>query len=103
MVVDSTLEYLVWKLISISIINLIKTEALLCKNFRIMPMDIEVLPYWQYELFVKNISDLVSEENKKYENEKNKYTKAIPKLPSRLSSILPSGSSEFQIPALPQI
>ena len=62
--------------------SLIKTKAILSKNFHIQPSEIDMMPMWEYELYVKQLNDLVEEENEKHKDieksgEVNKYKKMM--------------------------
>lgn len=86
--------------------NFVKVKSILAKEFHIQPSEIEIMPAWEYELFIKEINNAVKEENEKNKNEMDKaglgdtqhmtsdkyiskmQQKAMPKLPSMAS--LPS-------------
>ena len=59
-----------WK---IDITSLIKIKASLSKNFHIQPSEIDKMPMWEYELFIKELNKQVEEENKQQEKEMDKY------------------------------
>lgn len=53
------------------------------KLFHISPHEIDLMPYWEYEYFIKecqNVLDAEAKENERQEKEQKKYSK-IPKLP----------------------
>ena len=52
--------------------NFIKTKAILAKEFHIQPSEIDNMPAWEYELFVKEINNIVKEENDKNKQEMDK-------------------------------
>lgn len=52
--------------------NFIKTKAILAKEYHIQPSELEQMPVWEYELFVKEINEIVKEENEKNKQEMDK-------------------------------
>ena len=68
---QNSLLYLTYKLFNIDLLNLIKVKALLSKQFSIAPSEVDKMAYWEYEYFMKEINDLVKEEN---ETQKKQYT-----------------------------
>lgn len=48
-------------------------KALLAKQFHIQPSEMDILPAWEYELFIKQLNDIVKEENDKQKSEMKKY------------------------------
>ena len=50
-------------LFRIDIVNFIKIKAILSKEFHIQPSEIEMMPAWEYEMFVKELNNIVKEEN----------------------------------------
>jgi hypothetical protein len=52
--------------------NFIRTKAVLAKEFHIQPSEIDNMPAWEYELFVKEINNIVKEENDKNKQEMDK-------------------------------
>ena len=55
------------------LIHLIKTKAILSKNFHIQPSEIDEMPMWEYELFIQYLNDAVKEENDEQQKEMSKY------------------------------
>ena len=41
----------------------------MAKNFHIQPSEIDLMPAWEYELFMKEINEMVKEENERHEKE----------------------------------
>ena len=60
---------MIFNLFKISIINFIKTKAILAKEFHIQPAELDNMPVWEYELFVKEINNAVKEENDRNKQE----------------------------------
>lgn len=83
--------------------NYIKVKSILAKEFHIQPSEIDKMPAWEYELFMKEINQAVKEENDRNKKEmdnagidkvqkmsdpkymqsmQNKYTTKMPSMPS---------------------
>ena len=83
--------------------NYIKVKSILAKEFHIQPSEIDKMPAWEYELFMKEINQAVKEENDRNKKEmdnagidkmqkmsnpkymqsmQNKYTPKMPSMPS---------------------
>lgn len=45
---------------------------MLAKEFHIQPSELELMPAWEYELFMKEINSLVKEENDRNKDELSK-------------------------------
>lgn len=67
------IEYGIFSLFRIDINNLITIKASLAKNFHIQPSEIDAMPMWEYELFLQDLNNQVKEENKKQQDEMDKY------------------------------
>lgn len=88
------MEYALYSLWKINVLELIRIKASLSKQFHIQPSEIDKMSYWEYEYYVRYINDLVKEENKeqqsqmdkagvsKYTNPKNINKMTNPKMPS---------------------
>ena len=57
----------------IDIMGLIKLKASLSKAFHIQPSEIDAMPMWEFELYIKQLNELVEEENNKQQKEMDKY------------------------------
>lgn len=53
--------------------SLINIKANLSKSFHIAPSEIDMMPMWEFELYIKSLNDLVEEENKNNQAEMDKY------------------------------
>lgn len=53
--------------------NLIKLKASLSKAFHIQPSEVDAMPMWEFELYVKVLNEMVEEENDKQQKEMDKY------------------------------
>ena len=63
------MEYAIYVLFKIDIINHIKTKASLAKNFHIQPSEVDTMPMWEYELYIKQLNSLIEEENERQKQE----------------------------------
>lgn len=63
------MESSIYLLVKINIENLVRSEAVLLKNFHITINDIERLPYWQYEMLLNEIESLIKRENDESNNQ----------------------------------
>lgn len=53
--------------------GLIKIKASLSKTFHIQPSEIDNMPMWEFELYIKQLNELVEEENNKQQKEMDKH------------------------------
>lgn len=53
---------------------MVRNKAALAKNFHIQPSEFEKMPYWEYELFIENLNDMIKEENERNKSEEDKYS-----------------------------
>lgn len=60
-------------LFKINLIEHIKLRAILAKQYHIQPSEIDKMPFWEYEMFVKHLNDAAQEENEKQQAEMDKY------------------------------
>lgn len=83
---------------------MIKLKARLCKEFHIAPSEIDGMYYWEFEMFMQELSDMVEAQNKDQQAQTEKYhindmMKNIQN-PSRLTQI--KQPQMPKIPALPK-
>jgi hypothetical protein len=89
---SSYIESAIISLFRIDILNYIKIKASFAKEFHIAPSELDNMPVWEYELFLKEINNMVKEENEKHQKEmdNNKYKDmqkmSDPKYAQRMSS-----------------
>lgn len=91
-------------LFQINIIGLISNKVQLAKNFHIQPSEIDKMVMWEYELFMKELNDVIKKENKEQEKEKDKYgINDIKKMsnPSNLQRI--AGTQGVKMPSIPNM
>lgn len=53
--------------------SLIRLKASLSKSFHIQPSEVDKMPMWEFELYVKQLNDLVEEENERNKSEEDSY------------------------------
>lgn len=84
--------------------NLIKFKASLAKNFHVQPSEVDNMPMWEYELFIKELNNQVEEENKDQQAQMDKYgvdkysKMADPKNMQKMTSM-----PKFETPHIPNI
>lgn len=103
-ILDNTyIETAIFGLFRIDLMNYIKVKSILAKEFHIQPSEIDKMPAWEYELFMKEINQAVKEDNDRNKKEmekagldkidkmnnpgymqsmQNKYTPKMPSIPS---------------------
>lgn len=64
---------MIFSLWKIDLVGYIKMKAVLSKVFRLQPSEIDIMPFWEYELFVNHLNELVKEENDQQKAEMDKY------------------------------
>lgn len=80
---------------------MVQNKAQLAYTGRTQPSEIERMPYWEYELYVKSIQHIVEEENKRQEeaekgqsSSSNNYMRqaqrSMPKMPKMPSHSAPN-------------
>ncbi len=71
--IDNTyIEYALYSLWRINILELIRIKATLSKQFHIQPSEIDKMCFWEYEYYVKFINEAVKEENNAQQDQINK-------------------------------
>lgn len=73
------IEFNIFKLFQIDLVNLIKNKVALSKNFNITPSEIDRMYYWEYEYFLEEVNNSIKAENEQSEKEKEKYGDINPK------------------------
>lgn len=91
------IEYGIFALWKINVVNLIQIKASLAKNFHIQPSEIDSMPMWEYEMFIEEMNKQVKEENDKQQDEMDKYhindyqkSMKSPKMPNYSQPKMPS-------------
>lgn len=100
----SSLEYLVYNLFKINIINLIKTKVSLVKNFHLSPSEIDRMMMWEYEYFIDAVNDNIKEENARAEDEKGNFdtSKYSPDRMMRSAQAKMPNMSNMKMPSMPK-
>jgi hypothetical protein len=106
----SYIEVAIYSLFMIDILNYVKVKSILAKEFHIQPSEIDKLPAWEYELFMKEINNAVKEENERHQAEMDKSGYDNPKyfeqqqrnMERRTMRNMPNMSS-FKMPSLPKM
>lgn len=94
---DTYIDKAIMKLFMIDIINLIQTKAVLLKNFRLQPSEVDAMPYWEYEYLLLAINKQVQDENDRQQAEMDKY-----KINERMNAI-PTSPPKFEMPKMPDM
>lgn len=69
---QSYIEMMIFSLFKIDLINFIKVKALLSKEFHIQPSELELMPAWEFELFMLQLNEAIKEENERNKAEMDK-------------------------------
>ena len=69
----STLDYLTVKLFQIDIVQFVRLGAVLAKEYHLPPGSLDSLPFWEYELWLEELNQVVKEAN---EDQKAVMTKS---------------------------
>lgn len=84
--------------------NYITNKASLAKNFHIQPSELEQMPMWEYELFIKAINDQIKDENDNQQKEMDKYNLGDYKKMANTSNFRNISNSKMpQMPKLPKL
>lgn len=70
---DTYIDKAIYKLFTINTIQLINVKAILAKQFHIAPSEVDRMPYWEYEYWMKALNDQVKEENESQQEQMDKY------------------------------
>lgn len=107
---DNTyIESAIFGLFRIDLINYIKVKSILAKEFHIQPSEIDRMPAWEYELFMKEINQAVKEENERNQKEMDKagIDKAQkmndPKHINKMQKQYTPKMDNFKMPAMPRL
>lgn len=89
---DTYLEKVLFGLFQIDINVLIINKVQLAKNFHIQPSEIDKMVMWEYEMFMKEMNEIVKKENKEQKTEMDKYDiKGMQQManPKNMSKMMP--------------
>ena len=70
---ESYIETALFALFKINLVELIKIKVALAKQFHIQPSEIDKMQHWEYEIFIRQLNDLVKDENDRQKSEMDKY------------------------------
>ena len=94
-------EYDVFALFKINIVGLIQIKASLAKNFHIQPSEIDNMPMWEYEMFIDELNKQVKDENKRQQEEMDKYH--VNDYMKNMKNMNPSNMAKMSQPKLPDL
>jgi hypothetical protein len=95
---NSYIETAIFSLFKVDILNMVKVKAILAKEFHIQPSEIEKMPAWEFEIFMREINEAVKAEN---ERNKQEMDKAGIKDAQKMSN--PNHIQKMQKAAMPQM
>jgi hypothetical protein len=95
---NSYIEKAIISLWMINIEKLVTNKVHLAKNFHIQPSEIDKMPMWEYEMFMKTLNEVVKEENKKQKDEMDKYD-----INSYKKMTNPSNMNKMMNPSIPKM
>jgi hypothetical protein len=98
----------IYLLFKVNIENLVANKVNICKNFYIQPSELERMPYWEYEMTVKECEKIAEEEKKRQEEENKQYggsfnPKSYQHQASRMMNNYPKMPSMPSMPKMPRI
>lgn len=99
---SSCIEYCIFSLFKIDIVNFIKNKASLAKNFHIQPSELDIMPMWEYELFISELNNQVKEENDRQQKEMDNYNIPDPRKLSNPQSLMKSYNGISKTPSIPK-
>ena len=97
------IETAIFGLYKIDLLNLIKVKASLAKEFHIQPSEIDIMTVWEYELFMKELNNMVKEQNKQNEDDMNKSGYNRMNDPNYLSRMQKSYMKDIKTPKMPSM
>jgi sortase (surface protein transpeptidase) len=76
-------------------------KAILAKEFHIQPSEFDIMPMWEYELFMKELNNAIKEDNKRNQEEEEKYNLKDIKKYSSPESAKREAMKSVKIPSMP--
>ena len=76
-------------------------KAALSKNFHIQPSEIDMMPMWEYEIYIGSLNEMVKEENDKQKAEMDKYH--VDDYKKMAESKNPQKTMQASMPKMPSI
>ena len=68
------MELSIYLLFKVDIENLVRSKVVICKNFNIQPSELMCMPYWEFELTLKECEKIAEEDKKRQEDENGQYS-----------------------------
>ena len=81
--------------------SLIRLKASLSKSFHIQPSEVDKMPMWEFELYVKQLNELVEEDNERNKSEEDTYD--IKKYKRMTDPSYMKRTAQSYIPKIPNI
>lgn len=106
---DTFIETAIFNLFKLDILNFIHIKAILAKEFHIQPSEIDKMPAWEYELFMREINNAVKEDNERNKQEidkagiKDAQKMSDPKYMQKMQKQSMPKMGNFKIPAIPKM
>lgn len=103
------MELSIYLLFKVDIENLVRSKVIVCKNFNIQPSELMRMPYWEFELTLKECEKIAEEEKKRQDEDQqggykppnmNQYQRQTNQLMHNYQTHLPSVPS---VPKMPKI
>lgn len=63
------IEEAIFALFSVNIFDIISVKAQLSKEFSIQPSELDKMPFWEFEMYLKELERLTKEENERQKAE----------------------------------
>lgn len=84
------MELAVYSMYKANVVNLVKNNLFICREYHIQPSEILRMPYWIYEEYLANIKDIQKQEEKQQKERDKQQNNMIPKMPSMPKMTMPS-------------
>lgn len=94
------MEASIYRLFSINLINLIHSKVMLSKHYHIAPSEIDKMPWWEYEFFLKEINNDIKDEEKRNKDEEERYR--IGDIKRQASGMVPKAPKMPSMPSIPK-
>lgn len=98
---DTFIDKAIYKLFFVDVVGQIKIKAAITKQFHIPPSEIDRMPYWEYEFWMKALNDQVKEENEAQQDQLDKYH--IDDMMSNMSSGSFMKNMQPKMPEMPKM
>lgn len=86
--------------------NMVRLKASLSKSFHIQPSEVDNMPMWEFELYIKQLNELVEEENERNKADEDskdmrKYRKMAD--PGYIRRTAQSAMPKMNMPSIPNM